>query len=881
MEKEEVIKILEPQVGYLAKSNGEQLWMHHFTVWNIFKEISEYIPYLKKNKNDKKLLEMACLIHDLEKRNPKYQELFKSGGGKPIKEGHKPILTEIKKYVEAYTNYSFSKEEIKEIYDIILTHHSISDKNVNEITTNSVGVKTKILKWCDHLASMENVNYNLIQEIREYLGELKLADLTYFEISRFPSPTTMLFVEEGIKVYKQNGWTPLIVLDNSCVFIGKNAKMPEKEKITNQILNRFFEETMQLYPVYHPTKNILGGLSQIFPFQFLKLERKKEEIKENLSNVDKKGNQFFRLLYDLVNLSQNKEIQNLKKQYKLLNFLSSCLYTSGHKRAKEQWNEYFNEKPSSINTEKINELLEKIRLSDISPIRYYNTNISNKFLSEIRKDELLSVLSKIAEDSEDKAKIEQLKGTIDNLITAEEEKDFREVAQEIFERYKAYKRTTNSSKGLCERCGCILAMDAKPSLMFKKGGGYGFSQIKAKPQGANATCIFCAYDNMILRKNMSADSSAIYVKIESKIPNEIKQTDEKIYRFIKNLCAGITNPSSIIKFEEKEELRALLLPKRGINPILIPIPFIEKEGELKDREIIETERGLIIKIESRVDLKDFSPKDYKVKYEPLYHVLNLLGFKVSIGTEEQIGLFGENVITTEEKYNESLAVILLASTLFYKQQNKKKWKQKRFIFAKNLLEKSPSVAFRYAGQEDKDKSGNPCLKFNKKLINSFFGFVYSSNQILFKINNCVYIMKDLLNDAIFFAEGIPKFCWTTEWSKPRTKHLITKPISQTMNEILQGNDFEVSFAKFLAQIRENIAKEKSEVKAGANTDIVELKEFVKEAKLKIKRYYDLKQANITQFIRIKNALLSAIFVFNRYPNLINDLKENNNEGDKK
>jgi hypothetical protein len=160
-------------------------------------------------------------------------------------------------------------------------------------------------------------------------------------------------------------------------------------------------------------------------------------------------------------------------------------------------------------------------------------------------------------------------------------------------------------------------------------------------------------------------------------------------------------------------------------------------------------------------------------------------------------------------------------------------------------------------------------RISKNGAQKFFEFVYKSQLKLYSLEGSEYKMKDLLKDAAFFAEGIPKFCWTQEdrekWFGSSSKHLITKPVSQTMNEILQGRDFDDSFARLLSHLRDNIAKDKT---AGeATTDVAELAEFVEQAQSILKKYYDLKKVNITQFIRAKNALLSAIYVFKRYPNL--------------
>ncbi len=191
MEQKQVITFLEPQQGFLAKSNGEQLWMHHYTVYSIFKKISGYIPSL--DDGDKKILEMSCLTHDLEKRKDSYQRMFQYGG-EAIKEGHKPDLEGLKKYIkESEIATTLSDQDIKTAYEYSLTHHSISNKNLEEIEAPSAGVKTMILTWCDHLASMEEINFSTIHRIRQKLEGL--ADLTYIEISRFPSPTNSLFLD--------------------------------------------------------------------------------------------------------------------------------------------------------------------------------------------------------------------------------------------------------------------------------------------------------------------------------------------------------------------------------------------------------------------------------------------------------------------------------------------------------------------------------------------------------------------------------------------------------------------------------------------------------------------------------------------------------------
>ncbi|OYT54594.1 MAG: hypothetical protein B6U72_02210, partial [Candidatus Altiarchaeales archaeon ex4484_2] len=429
MKTKDVIKFLEPQLGYLAKSNGEQLWMHHYTVWAIFKKISEYIPSF--DKEDVRILEISCLIHDISKRKRAYQDMFRCGGGESIREGHKPTLDEIKEYIQKHGDFlHVTDDNLIKIHNIALTHHTTSDKNLKEITMPSSGIKTTVLSWCDHLASMERIDYNTIQKIRRY----DLFDLTYFEVSRFPSPTTMLLVESSIKTYVTNGWTPLVVFDNGAVFIGKNKKLLAKESINNMVLADFFKSALEKYPVYHPTKNILGGLSEIFPYQFITLENRKVEIIDSLNNGDRKGNQFLRLLYDLINQSQSPKIKinDFKKRYKLWNLIPNCLYTSGHKRAKKAWTEYFDEKaPESINSEEIKKLLGKIRIKDLLPEEYISPSgvKGDKYLSQIDSKSLYEILCNVAKDTEDSTNLKRLEAVLDEVILVEEEKDFREITK--------------------------------------------------------------------------------------------------------------------------------------------------------------------------------------------------------------------------------------------------------------------------------------------------------------------------------------------------------------------------------------------------------------------------------------------------------------------
>lgn len=853
MEIKEVQEFLEPQFGFLAKSNGEQLWMHHFTVWKVFKELVKFIPSFTES--DKEILEIACLIHDIAKRNELNQRILI--GEETGKVRHKPTFDEVRLYIEQSSlPFHLSEKDIKKIYDIVLTHHSVSEDDIKEIDTISAGTFTDVLRFSDWLASMESISPQTINKIRDVTNGL--FELTFFEISRFPSPSTYFFLDRIIKVYKEEEWTPLLVFDNGALFIrGTAIQTPEKERIIEAVLDQFFSESLKRQSPYKPnfTKSFLGGLSELFPHQFLKIHE--QEIKDNLGDIDRKGIQFFRLLFDIVSLKKG-EINRLRKELRIWNLIPSCLGPSGHPKAKRLWSEYFNEHQESIDSKAINKLLSKIKLSDIVPKDYpQSPHIEyNTYLVKISYNDLFDVLLKISEHIEKTvSETQELTVYLDQILAVEEAKNFRKVALELFEKYKIYKKTTDANKGICERCGCPISMEAKPSLNYPRGGGYGFSQIKANPKNARATCPFCAFDTMFLREDLGGNDLNVFVRIESKIP-DLASIYPELKNFIIKLENGISTPRDILKLEEREELRNLPFSKR----ISVPISASDKDGHIE--EMLNVERGALFKIDKLKGkkAKNFSPKDYRAKYKPLYHALNLLGFQTNIGTEEQEGIFGEKIITTEDEYFKSLAVVLLANVL-YDDPNKG---QKKFIFAENLLDKSPSVAVKFAA-ELRAKSKN--LRMREKLSGRFFEFLYRSEINLFKLNGGEYSMRNLIEDAAFFADkewGIPHFCIEPEdrgdfWMN-LTRHKAAKPVSAALNEMLQSSE-DNSYQRAIASFMRNLAKKiPSEEKEKQN-------EFMKNTTEILGKYWELRKEDISRFIRDKNALTSTIFVFTRYPNL--------------
>lgn len=841
MNAREVQKFLEPQFGFLGKSNGEQLWMHHYTVWSVFKKFVTYIPSI--DEKEEEYIEMACLLHDIAKRSEKNQRILR--GEEEGKVVHKPGLEEVRDYLKLVENslpFPPTEENIKIVFDIIVTHHSISEEDLRGITTDSAGVLTELLRYADWLASMESISPRTINEIRK--ATKGLFDLSYCEIARYPTPTTYLFLDETIKKYREKGWKTLLVFDNGVVFIGERCEMPQKDEIVDKIQNIFFSgflESQDPYPK-NPARRFLSGASELFPAKFLAVKR--DKIEYNLGDIDRKSTQFLKTLQDLFRL--NKSLEKLKKE-SAWELVSPCLSSSGGTKVKTiLWEKWFEEvAPEHIDSRARSVLFERLKVKEIVPVRYLReSDFGDVYLAKMKAEDLYEILFEIAREVEEKVSdIKPLEDYMDDIISIEERRDFKDIVSKIFERYKTYKEKSDAVKGICEICGCPISIPIRSQLNFPEGKSKGFSQIKAKTTAERAICLFCAYDNIILREGLGRNNLRIYVRIESKIP-ELMKMYPALDRLITTLKNGLRYPRDIMKLEEREEFRDLPFPKR----VNIPIAR-EDYGEVE--EVISTERGVLFNIE-RTAIKNFSVKDYRAKYEPLYHILNLLGFNTNIGTEEQVGIFGEAVITTESEYYKSLAVIILANVLDKG--------QKKYIFAKNLLEQSPSVALRFVSESS---------KLNEKLARRFFKFLYGSEIIVFEIKGGRYRMKDLLKDAAFFADrdfGIPHFCVEPEeryeWRNPRniTRHKAAKPVSDALNEMLKGGDdgaFERAVAAFMRNLAKKIGEEEKDKQKG----------FVERSADIFGKFWDLRKEDISDFIRAKNALTSTIFVFTRYENL--------------
>jgi len=122
--------------------------------------------------------------------------------------------------------------------------------------------------------------------------------------------------------------------------------------------------------------------------------------------------------------------------------------------------------------------------------------------------------------------------------------------------------------------------------------------------------------------------------------------------------------------------------------------------------------------------------------------------------------------------------------------------------------------------------------------------------------------EGLLKDAALLADkekGIPHFCVEPEkrgkfWQN-LSKHSASKPISQALNAIMSNRSFDEVMERFLRNIE--IPENEKE----------SLNEFVKSVKEILKKYYELRKKNVSEFLKAKNSLISAIYILTRYPNL--------------
>ena len=103
----------------------------------------------------------------------------------------------------------------------------------------------RMLITADWLASMSEPNFSTISKLQDfYDGRI---GLTCFQISRFPSPTSILAVEIACAEYRVAGWECLLVFENAVIFVSKpNVTPPSREAISSKLETAIIDGSLSL-----------------------------------------------------------------------------------------------------------------------------------------------------------------------------------------------------------------------------------------------------------------------------------------------------------------------------------------------------------------------------------------------------------------------------------------------------------------------------------------------------------------------------------------------------------------------------------------------------------------------------------------------------------
>jgi len=836
MDSRDVRTFLAGQFGFLAKSSGEMLWAHHYAVWSIVKKLARYMPRFQNKPEELELVELAALIHDIGKMRPEWQDAIRNGKTPPP---HKADEEQIGSYLKKYLPKG-TVELAKAVTDIARPHHGPSEKDLREIDLSSAGFFTQLLTAADWLASMERINGRVVVEFATLFEAF--CKLTYAEVSRFPSPTTYVLLNVLDECYTAQGFQPLLFSRNGAIFIGPpTAIVPDADFLMEQAFVKIIEFSLS-YQQIKPTGfigDLLGGISAMYPESFLKVQ--KDDLMKMLKDIDRAPGLFLKLVKDI--LKTTGRLEEMRQSSPVVNLLAMASGTRGVPLAKKLFQDQFKMESPDDFSELISQVFQRSAVKDVMPKGSYPESLSAKKLSSLGSTILFDLLINMAKAPKSKGNPEgqALRNYLSNLLVLEREMDFTTLAQESLSRYCSYKATSNIEKGVCERCGCPVAIKPEKGMGFPRGLTKAFSQIKAKPDADRATCVFCAFDNMALRQNIGKDWAPVMLRIDNHIP-DLAQHFDALKNFSLKMSSATRNPKNLKWGHELEETLPFPIPPR----LRVPL------SDLSQQEIQEVvplgERGLYIKLPS--DKRNMSVKDKRARYRPLYHLLGLLGFRVAIGEEEQDGLFGLAEVPSVETYNRSLAALLLASWV--------KKKERKYLSAEKLLEQRPSVALMtVADQIANRREATPSLQ-----VETFFHALAGAKLVIaIDQTGKEYMMEELLKDAarlVSRENGIQKFCEWPEGGWMQSKYVAGKPIGQALGEIMRGRSVDHALATFQRNLRDTVRKEDEE----------SLKDLVAYVKALLMRYEDLRKNNITEFLRAKNALMSAIYTYTRYPKLM-------------
>jgi hypothetical protein len=475
--------------------------------------------------------------------------------------------------------------------------------------------------------------------------------------------------------------------------------------------------------------------------------------------------------------------------------------------------------------------------------------IADEVLNCIKPAELFTFLLMLARKAQISEEFEGLRiAEIASLISFPVEEDFAKIAGERFTAYKKYKKSPKPGLGVCEICGS--AFTQKPGVEAPKGSIQCFSYVKAHPKKPRAICYLCSYDLGLVRKDVYPNYVSISLWITSKVDIGMEASLEDV---ISRIDSSLSNPRYLVRMVNLNENFRLPLPSKFKLPISKRASDMEAAFESHAR-FIRTSFGVFGYLK-QIPAREFSVKNVKAAYAPLYDLLNLLGFTSCITNdlEFKYGLFGEKRVSTPESYFDAVSVLLLAKT-FAEKRNP-------YCMAADIISSQPSLAIQRAVATD--NNDYPVLTQDQLIF--YLNSLLLADRELLKGGGLT--MGELLREAAFFARNIPLFCVEPEdkgdfWGQ-LTKHKATKPVQVALSAMMRGHDFDVALSTFLAQLSDKIGKGERE----------SLDDFVRESKQILEKYFELRQRDFSGFLKAKNALMSAIYAFTRYKDLDKTIEE--------
>lgn len=825
--------LLDIQVGFLAKSDGELLWSHHLLVRWVAQRLAAYVPSITDE--ERRVLDVAALTHDIGKATDDGQAYLRGAIPGPVP--HKLERWQYEDRVkDAALGAGFSEEEVSQAWEVLACHHYVSLQDVAETSSPRIQKLSQLLIEADHLASMRLPDMATINEVR--MKHQHSFDLVHAQVSRFSSPTLDLALAAVAKLYEECGWEPLTYLSDSVIMIGRpGLTFPSKDLAVRTVTEKIVESTLHHRgsEIKGYTGTVLGGIAAESPSSFLATNR--DDLIAKLADGTVAPMYFFKLAFEILNGSALMD--GTRKKSPMLDMLALANSTSSHKRAKERYTEAYKlPAPDKIDKTFFASFFDKETIGSFLPDVPGTLRFEGSLPSKLTPEQLHEVLVALAGlvESGDKPVSRGMQEDLSAWISLEEETDFAAYARDQLQRYASYKKDFSQPKGSCERCACTTTISITGADGFSSAG-QSSSQIKSQYGNVRALCPFCVHDNLVSNKQ----GERVYLHLYTKIPAHTAAFP-MVARFVLKLVSGLRMPRRFKKADELGELSGFALPPR----IRFPWPAKEEDEPHTIDLIPRGDRGVLIELQ--LWRKD-SPLDMAAKYEPVYHLLRIMGFEIAIGKEEQEGLFGKYPETSSEAYYRSLAVVLMAGSTGKKSN--------RHLFARDLLERAPAVAF--ASALSADESNRP--RMARDLLPYFIEFLRNSGLFVARWKGGSINMDGLLKDAAFLAnrergmfrycEGPPGGNW---WD---SKHAASKPVAQALRELLNGRSLDIAKQTFRNHLSEYIKRDDPGLVA-----------FIEGVDRIIEKYHGLRKADVTRFLRAKNALISAIFTFTQYPVLM-------------